>query len=181
MTRLQRAMALQTRRINLAFWGSLGLGALFSYTQFENDSTVLHFVVGGLASYLAFIPLREFSIWKTVKDVYQGNTDLMKKDAAEIEKALKEVEAQVQEPVASEIRLNIVNVTGEPIGTYKDFPYHEQITVQADDGTYWQFKFDGTMNLDEGITRQLDGDELLLYPGVIYKCIGQVEFTPPSP
>jgi hypothetical protein len=173
-------MALQTQRISKAFWGSLCLGALFSYTQFENDSTVLHFVVGGLASYLAFIPLREFSIWKTVKDVYKGDVTAMKKDATEIEKALKEVEAQAK-PVAAEIRLNIVNVMGEPIGTYKDFPYHEQITVQADDGTFWQFKFDGTMNLDDGITRPLDGDELLLYPGVIYKCIGQVEFNPPSP
>lgn len=179
MTRLQRAMALQTQRVGKAMLISLGLGALFSMTQFENDSVFLHLLVGSLASYLVYMPLREFVIWKTVKDVYQGNVAAMRADAIEVEKQLKKMEEQ-QKPVASEIKLNIVNVSGEPIGVFKDFQYHDQITVQADDGTYWQFKFEGTMDLDNGITRPLNGDELLLFPGVIYKCIGQVEFTPPS-
>lgn len=175
MTRIDIALRLQVQRRIKAFFISLCLGTLFSWTQFSNESVLLHMLVAGLASYLIYVPLREFFIWKTIREVYNGDIRAMKADAAELEKQLAEVEKFKSAPAVSEINLEIVATSTDPIGSFKDFQYYENITVKANDGTLWLFKFNGTMDIDGGIAQPLADDELLLYPGIIYKCVEQVK------
>ena len=129
--------------------------------------------MAGLASYLVFIPAREFLIAKTVRDVYKGNRDAMRLDAIEVEKQLREMQEEISRP-QTEITIDIVAFSG-PVGKYKDFEYHETIIVKAQDGSFWNFNFNGTLDIEEGITQSIGDDELLLYPGVLYKRAGQAD------
>lgn len=175
MTRIQRALKLQTQRIAKAMVLSLGLGALFSWTQLNSDSTFIHLLVAGLASYLVYIPLREFLVWRTIQDVYQGDVNAMRRDAIALDKQLKAMAEAASSPPVSQINLEIVAQSDTPMGSFKGFQYYENITIKAPDGTFWLFTFSGTMDIEEGITQKIGNDELLLHPGVLYKCIRQVE------
>jgi hypothetical protein len=174
--RVNRAMKLQTSRITKSFWFSIGLGALFSYTQFNGDSTFWGIVVALLASQLVYIPLKEYAIWKTVRDVYGGNIHLMKKDSVMLQKQIDaEAEMRAKGQVAMQVELVIDSHSSEVFGTFKDCPYYEFLVVKDHEGNLWKFEFSGTMDLDEGITRAIGTNEIVLMPGIVYKSVCQVD------
>lgn len=155
----------------LVYLASLFLGALFSYSYFNNDSFVLHLLVSFLAGLLVYIPIRGMIMSIVVQHVYKGDIDAMKQDI----KILESMEAEEKTKSShTEVSLVILGHSEQIAGRFKDTDYYQHLVIKMPNDKVMKYEFLGTVDLDSGNTVELKNDELLLQPGLLYRAVEQV-------
>ena len=155
----------KNRLIGIIIFSIIVSGSII-YSNF--DLSFLSILCHALASYVLITIISFISILELQRKYYESTEDFVN-DVSKFDESRNSIEENIEEiNNTTPFKIDILDRPLKPIAHFKNEPIYEWLIVRINNNPV-KIQYDGILNLREGQVINLEPDEILFSPGILYK------------